>query len=89
MARTRVTPEQLRHAAVQFKQASRQSLEMVTCLESAMCGLQQQWEGMAQEPFYGDYEQWQTQMTQFIQLLQSIGDWLYSKGDIHDPLDMI
>jgi len=76
MARIKVTPEQVREVAGQFKQASQQSQEMVSRLQSTMGSLQPEWEGLTQQRFYGEYEQWRTSMNQFIQLLQSIGQQL-------------
>ncbi len=74
--RIKITPEQVRQVANQFKQASQQSQEIVNRLQATMNNLQPDWEGITQQRFYGEYEQWRTSMNQFIQLLQSIGQQL-------------
>lgn len=81
MARIKVTPEQVHEVANQFKQASQQSQDMVSRLQSTMNSLQPEWEGMTQQRFYGEYEQWKTSMNQFVQLLQSIGQQLDAIAD--------
>lgn len=81
MARIKVTPEQVHQVANQFKQASTQSQEMVSRLGSTMSGMQPEWEGMTQQRFYSDYEQWKTSMTQFVQLLNQIGTQLDAIAD--------
>jgi len=73
MARIKVTPEQVRQVASQFRQSSQQSQEMVNRLQNTLNALQPDWEGMTQQRFYNEYQQWRTSMTQFVQLLDSIG----------------
>lgn len=81
MARIKVTPEQVHEVANQFKQASQQSQEIVNRLQSTMSSLQPEWEGMTQQRFYGEYEQWRNSMNQFVQLLQSIAQQLDAIAD--------
>ncbi len=81
MARIKVTPEQVHQVASQFKQASQQSQELVNRLQQTMGSLQPEWEGMTQQRFYSEYEQWRTSMNQFVQLLTSIGTQLDQIAD--------
>ncbi len=81
MARIKVSPEQLHQVAGQFKQASQQSQEMVNRLQQTMSNLQPEFEGMTQQRFYGEYEQWRSSMGQFVQLLNSIGQQLDQIAD--------
>jgi len=81
VARIKVTPEQVHEVANQFKQASQQSQDMVSRLQATMSSLQPEWEGMTQQRFYAEYEQWKTSMGQFVQLLQSIGQQLDAIAD--------
>lgn len=81
MVRIKVTPEQVHEVANQFKQASQQSQEIVNRLQSTMSSLQPEWEGMTQQRFYGEYEQWRNSMNQFVQLLQSIAQQLDAIAD--------
>lgn len=81
MARIKITPDQIHQVANQFKQASQQSQDMVGRLQSTMSSVQPEWEGMTQQRFYGEYEQWKTSMGQFVQLLSSIGQQLDAIAD--------
>jgi WXG100 family type VII secretion target len=81
MPRIRVAPEQVHQVANQFKQASSSSQEMVTRLQTTMSNLQPEWEGMTSQRFYGEFQQWQQSMTQFVQLLNNIGQELDAIAD--------
>jgi WXG100 family type VII secretion target len=76
MARIRVTPDQVRQVGGQFKQASTQSQEMVTRLQNTMTQLSPEWEGMSQQRFFQQYEQWRTSMNNYVQMLQQISQEL-------------
>ncbi len=76
MARIRVSPEQVRQVSSQFKQSSQQSQEIVNRLQNQITGLQGEWEGMSKEKFYGDFQTWQTNMRQFVELLNQISQQL-------------
>jgi len=76
MARIRISPEQVRQVGSQFKQSSQQSQEMVTRLQNTINGIMPEWEGLTRERFYQDFQQWQTSMRQFVDLLNSIGQQL-------------
>jgi len=76
MARIKVSPEQVRQVAGQFRQASQQSQEITNNLNRTMSSLQPEWEGLTQQRFYAEYEQWRTAMNQFVQLLNNIGQQL-------------
>lgn len=87
MARIKITPEQIHQVATQFKTAGQQSQEMVSRLQSTMSSMQPEWEGITQQRFYGEYEQWKTSMGQFVQLLQSIGQQLDAIADRFAAVD--
>ncbi len=74
--RIKVTPQQMRQAAQQFKNASQQSNDLVNRLNQHMSGMQTEWEGMSQQKFYQDFQQWKGTMTQFVTLLNEIGGQL-------------
>lgn len=76
MARIKITPEQVRQVSSQFKTASDQSRQMVSQLQSTISGMQPEWEGMTQQRFYQEFEQWKTSMNQFVVLLNNIGSQL-------------
>lgn len=71
-----ITPKQVRRISDQFGQASQESQQMVSRLQNTMNGLAPDWEGMTKERFFQSYEQWRTSMTQFVQMLQQIGQEL-------------
>ncbi|MEI6179194.1 MAG: WXG100 family type VII secretion target [Chloroflexales bacterium] len=71
--RIKVTPEQMRSAASQFKSSSQQSNDMVNRLTQQMSGMQPEWEGMSSQKFFQDFQQWKGSMTQFVTLLNEIG----------------
>lgn len=73
MTRIKITPEQIRQVASEFKGASNQSQEMVSRLSSTINGISPDWEGMTKERFYNEFQQWQQSMRQFVELLQNIG----------------
>lgn len=73
MVRIAITPDQVRSAASQFKAKSQESLSMSQQLDSAVKNMQSQWEGMASQRFYTDFETWKQQMQKHVELLNSIG----------------
>ncbi len=76
MARIKITPDQVRQVGNQFKQASQQSRDMVSNLQNTMNSMEPEWEGLTKERFYQEYQQWKTSMTQFVELLNNIGQQL-------------
>ena len=76
MARIRVSPERVREVSGQFKTASSQSQEIVSKLQGTINNLNSEWEGMTQQKFYSDFQNWQTNMRQFVDLLNQISTQL-------------
>ena len=76
MARIKVTPEQVRNVATQFGQASQQTQQMISNLSKSVNGMQSEWEGMTSQKFYQEYQQWNQQMSKFIELLNGINKQL-------------
>ena len=76
MVRIKVTPEQVRQVSGEFKRASGDSQQLVSRLQQAVNNLQPDWEGMTQQKFYSDFQQWQTSMRNFVELLNSISQQL-------------
>ena len=73
MVRIRVSPEQVRGVAGQFKQASSESQAMVNKLQQAMNQLEPEWEGMTRQRFYSEYQNWRNSMNPFLELLDNVG----------------
>jgi WXG100 family type VII secretion target len=76
MTQIRILPDQVRQVSAQFKQASQDSQQIMNNLTSTLNGMQGDWEGMTQQRFYQDFEQWKASMNQFAQLLDGIGQQL-------------
>jgi WXG100 family type VII secretion target len=76
MVRIKVTPEQVRQVSGEFKRAGGDSQQLVARLQQAVNNLQPDWEGMTQQKFYSDFQQWQTSMRNFVELLNSISQQL-------------
>ncbi len=87
MAKISITPEEVHQAASKFEQASGQSQEIVSSLQSLTGNMQPQWEGMTSQRFYQDYEQWRTSMAQFVELLSQIGKELHTIADRFEAAD--
>lgn len=87
MARIKITPEQVRQVASQFAQASSQSQEMVSRLTNAINAMQPEFEGMTSQRFYSDFQQWSSQMTRFVELLNSINTQLNQIADRFAAVD--
>jgi len=76
MSQIRISPDQVRQMSGQFKQASQQSQQIMSNLQNTVNSMQGDWEGMTQQRFYQEFEQWKASMTQYSQLLDNIGQQL-------------
>lgn len=70
--RIKVSPEQIRQMASQFRQGSEQSRQVLANLNSTVETIQTEWEGITQQRFFQEFEQWKASMTQFAQQLEDI-----------------
>lgn len=85
--RIRITPDQVRTVASQFKQASDQSQEMVNRLTGSLRSMESEWEGMTKERFYGGFQEWQSHMTRFVSLLAEINTAMNAIADRFQAAD--
>ncbi|HWI51555.1 MAG TPA: WXG100 family type VII secretion target [Symbiobacteriaceae bacterium] len=72
----KITPEQVRGVASQFKTSSDQSQEMIGRLTSAINGMQNDWAGLTKEQFYQQFQEWQGRMREFVGVLDHINQQL-------------
>lgn len=72
----RISPEQVRQVASQFRNAGEQSRQMVAQLSGSVKGVESEWAGMAKNQFFLEYQQWEGSMQQYVQLLEQIGEEL-------------
>lgn len=87
MANIKISPDQVRQMSNQFKQAGEQSRQMLATLNTSVEGAQGQWEGMTQQRFFQEYEQWKASMTQFAQQLEDISNQLSSVAARFETID--
>lgn len=83
----KITPEEVRSVAAQFKDSSAQSDQMVQKLNTTMKNLQQNWAGASSQHFYQQFEQWTTTMKQFVTLLDDINKQLLQVADRFEQAD--
>lgn len=74
--RIKISPDQVRGVAQQFRGKSQESGQMAQQLTSAVKGMEAEWEGMAAQRFYGDFTQWQQTMNKYVELLSGIASEL-------------
>lgn len=83
--RIKITPEQIRGVAHEFRNASAQSEDMVNRLETNIVGMESDWEGLTKEHFYQQFQDWKKTMVHFVQLLDGINRQLVSiAGDFEE-----
>ncbi len=81
MARIKISPDQVRQVAGQFNNASNDSSQIIQRLQAAVNQLQPDWEGITKQRFYNEYQQWQSSMTKFVDLLENISQQLNQIAD--------
>jgi WXG100 family type VII secretion target len=52
-----------------------------------MSSVESQWEGVSKQRFYQDYQQWQNQMSQFVDLLRQISQQLQATAERFRQVD--
>ncbi|MNJ58997.1 hypothetical protein D3C77_546590 [compost metagenome] len=72
MAKILITPEEMDRIAGQFNSAATQSQDISSRLNSAIQGMQGQWEGMTQQKFFQRYEEDKKNMLKYIEMLQAV-----------------
>ncbi len=87
MGRIKISPEQVKSVASQFRSKSQESGTMAQQLTSAVKGMEAEWEGMAAQRFYSDFTQWQQQMNKYVDLLNGIATQLDSIADTLGGID--
>ncbi|AEI39028.1 WXG100 family type VII secretion target [Paenibacillus mucilaginosus] len=76
MAKILVSPETLQQASNTFKQGGAESQAQVQKLKATINGLQGQWEGMTQQKFFADFQQAESMMKNYVELLHNISTQL-------------
>ncbi|HLO03566.1 MAG TPA: WXG100 family type VII secretion target [Symbiobacteriaceae bacterium] len=88
MALIRVTPEDLRGVAGQFKGSHDEAQAMIQKLASTVSNLDANWDGMASQRFYQNFELWQRKMGEFTGLLDEISHALTEIAERFEQADM-
>lgn len=76
MANIVVAPERLEGVAAVFDQKKGETESMIQSLKSTMDGLDTEWDGVAQNKFYAEWNEMIPKMTQFTELLEQISSEL-------------
>ena len=87
MGQLRISPENLRHAADEFRLANKDAQRIVLRLEKVASGLQEQWSGVTQELFFREYKDWLTSMGGFLALLTGIANEMQAMAERFDVAD--
>lgn len=88
MATIRITPEELRSVATQFKSSHDDAQAMIQRLSSTVDGLNASWDGIASNRFYQNFELWRGKMTEFTGLLDEINHALVEIAERFEQADM-
>jgi WXG100 family type VII secretion target len=87
MSQIRISPDQVRQMSGQFRQASQDSQNILGNLTNAVNNMQGEWEGMTQQRFFQEFEQWKASMGQFTQLLDSVSQQLDALATRFESVD--
>jgi WXG100 family type VII secretion target len=87
MTLIRIQPEQVRATAASFRTASQESGAIISRLQGQIQALSTEWEGISKERFYNEFEQWQRAMTQFVTLLDEIGQQMNAIAERFEAVD--
>ena len=87
MASIKISPDQVRTVAGQFQQKSQDTSTMVQQLQSAVKGMESEWQGLSSQRFYSDYTQWNQQMQKYVQTLADIGTELTKIANTLEGVD--
>jgi WXG100 family type VII secretion target len=85
--RIKITPDQVRAVAAQFKQSSDQSQDMVNKLTASVKGMEPDWDGVTKTQFYQQFMEWQARMKEFVVLLDGINRQLAGIANNFEELD--
>lgn len=88
MATIRITPEEIRGAASQFKASHDEAQTMIQKLSTTVDGLNANWDGIASNRFYQNFELWRGRMAEFTGLLDEINHALVEIAERFEQADM-
>lgn len=88
MALIRVTPEDLRGVAAQFKSSHDEAQAMIQKLSGTITNLDANWDGIASNRFYQNFELWKGKMAEFTGLLDEINHALIEIAQRFEQADM-
>ncbi|MFM1652484.1 WXG100 family type VII secretion target [Brevibacillus sp. B_LB10_24] len=76
MARILITPDQVDAVANEFRQGREQSQQIIDRLNQQVNNMEGQWDGMTKQRFFQEFQEANKQMSNFLQLLESISQEL-------------
>ncbi|HHW47063.1 MAG TPA: WXG100 family type VII secretion target [Clostridiaceae bacterium] len=74
--RITITPQELRTAANNFRAKADEIVEILRYLKAEVDSLESTWDGAAQDQFFAQYNELQTPLNQFPEILQGIASTL-------------
>lgn len=87
MSELSITPESLTAAAGEFHTAGDDLLAILKRLDETTGGLQEQWEGAAQQAFFKKYQELRQYMEAFSILLDHISTEMNAMAERYDSAD--
>ncbi len=87
MSGATVSPPDLHEAAEQFKQASKDTLEIAERLDKVTGQLEKKWESASKQVFYQQYQQWSQASGSFAMLLNNIAQELHAMAERYEHID--
>lgn len=85
--RIKISPQQVRGVANQFKNSSSESQTMVDRLSTTIRAIEGDWEGLTKEHFYQQFTEWKKTMSQFVIMLDDINKQLLKIADKFEAVD--
>lgn len=84
----RMTPDQLRERAGQFRTEGENFQECITSMQSLISALQEEWEGQASQSFAAQFEALTPSFNQVRELIDDIGGQLDATAEAVERMDM-
>lgn len=85
--RITITPQELRTSATNFKAKADEIVDILKYLMNEVNNLESTWDGAAQDQFFAQYNELQTPLNQFPEILQGIASQLEAVAQTLEETD--
>lgn len=85
--RITITPQELRTAAANFKAKADEVVDILKYLMNEVTNLESTWDGAAQDEFFAQYNELQTPLNQFPEVLNGIASQLEAVAQTLEETD--